>query len=249
MHSPFPGMDPYLEGYLWADVHHRLATKISQLLASQIQPNYVARLEISVIEDETFESEIGVMYPDIEIIRTHPEPVGAGIVLEPVATIAPLTISVPQVKLVTVEIRDTAKNRLVTSIEILSPVNKRAPNLAKYRAKRDRLKQAEVHLLELDLLRRGTRVWQSSRIPKTDYIIALTRATAYMMEMWPLSLKDNLPILPVPLRYPDKDALLDLGRALIEVYDEAYYHLSIDYQAKPPPPTITEADMAWIRTL
>ncbi|MEK7784049.1 MAG: DUF4058 family protein, partial [Chloroflexota bacterium] len=22
MPSPFPGMDPYLEGYLWPDVHH-----------------------------------------------------------------------------------------------------------------------------------------------------------------------------------------------------------------------------------
>jgi len=25
MPSPFPGMDPYLEGYLWPDVHHRLS--------------------------------------------------------------------------------------------------------------------------------------------------------------------------------------------------------------------------------
>jgi len=25
MPSPFPGMDPYLEGYMWADVHQALA--------------------------------------------------------------------------------------------------------------------------------------------------------------------------------------------------------------------------------
>jgi len=249
MPSPFPGMDPYLEGYLWADVHHRLATKISQQLAPQIQPNYVARLELSVIEDETFESEIGVMYPDVEIIRTRPDPVGAGTVLEPVATVAPLTIRVPRVKLVNVEIRDTAENKLVTSIEILSPVNKRAPNLAKYRTKRDRLKRAEVHLLELDLLRRGSRVWQSTQIPQTDYIIALTRATAEVMAVWPLTIQEVLPILPVPLRYPDKDVLLELGRALTEVYDEAYYHLSIDYQTAPPPPAIAKENQAWIRML
>jgi hypothetical protein len=30
MPSPFPGMDPYLESYLWPDVHQRLATKISK---------------------------------------------------------------------------------------------------------------------------------------------------------------------------------------------------------------------------
>lgn len=28
MASPFPGMDPYLEGDLWPDVHHALASQI-----------------------------------------------------------------------------------------------------------------------------------------------------------------------------------------------------------------------------
>ncbi len=28
MPSPFPGMDPYLEGYLWLDVHQSLASQI-----------------------------------------------------------------------------------------------------------------------------------------------------------------------------------------------------------------------------
>ncbi len=55
--SPFPGMDPYLEGYLWPDVHGALAHKIRQQLAPQIQPKYVARLEVSVIEDTNPEAE------------------------------------------------------------------------------------------------------------------------------------------------------------------------------------------------
>ncbi len=33
MVSPFPGMDPYLEGHLWPDTHHALAGKIRQQLA------------------------------------------------------------------------------------------------------------------------------------------------------------------------------------------------------------------------
>ncbi len=37
MPSPFPGMDPYLEGYLWPDVHSALANKIRQQL-TQIAP-------------------------------------------------------------------------------------------------------------------------------------------------------------------------------------------------------------------
>jgi hypothetical protein len=246
-------MDPYLEGYLWPDVHSALAHKIRQHLAPQIQPNYVARLEISVIEDVAFEAEIGVMYPDVEIIKQQPAtppPSAAGVtVAEPVVTTAPLTITIPRVRLVNVEIRDVAANQLVTSIEILSPVNKREPNLSRYREKRDRIREAGVHLLEIDLIRRGTRIWPYRRIPDAPYIISLTRAAAEVMSVWPLQLAEPLPVLPVPLRPPDKDALLNLSAVLNELYDEAFYHLSIDYQQAPPPPPLAEPELAWLRQL
>ncbi len=251
MPSPFPGMDPYLEGYLWPDVHTALAHKIRQLLAPQVQPNYVARLEISVIEDESFETEIGVMYPDVEVVKVRPTPetMGRATVAEPLATTAPLTISIPQVRLATVEIRDVAQNRLVTSIEIISPVNKREPNLSRYRQKRERIRQAEVHLLEIDLLRRGSRVWEYSPLPDVPYMVVLTRAAAGMMEVWPITLSEALPILPAPLHPPDKDVVLDLPAALTAVYDEAFYHLSIDYRQDPPPPAFNAEEQVWIKQL
>ena len=43
MPSPFPGMDPYLEGYLWSDVHQSLAAQIKRQLVPFISPRYVAR--------------------------------------------------------------------------------------------------------------------------------------------------------------------------------------------------------------
>lgn len=61
MPSPFPGMDPYLEGYLWPDFHHRLATEISRQLTPRLRPRYVARLDIDLAEDKTPELEIGMM--------------------------------------------------------------------------------------------------------------------------------------------------------------------------------------------
>ncbi|NJN96142.1 MAG: DUF4058 family protein [Anaerolineales bacterium] len=254
MPSPFPGMDPYLEGYLWPDVHHRLATQISRQLAPQIQPNYVARLEISVIEDAAFTAEVGVMYPDVEVLKIKqaspppPTSTGGAAVLEAEAILtAPLTIPLPQVRLVSVEIRDVAQNQLVTSIEILSPVNKREPHLSQYRLKRLRLHEAGVHLLEIDLLRRGSRPWMHPRIPETPYLALLTRAEIPAVEVWPIRWQDNLPVLPVPLRHPDKDVLLDLAAALTAVYDEAYYHLSVDYSQEPPPPPLAEGETAWLR--
>ncbi len=251
MPSPFPGMDPYLEGYLWPDFHAALAHKIRQLLAPQIQPKYVARLAISVIEDETFEAEIGVMYPDVEIVQAQPAPQPAGgvMVAEPTTTTAPLTIPIPQVRLVSVEIRDVAENQLVTSIEIISPVNKREPNLSRYRRKRERIRSAGVHLLEIDLVRRGTRIWEYARIPQVPYVVVLTRAGSSTMEVWPMKLSDPLPRLPVPLRPPDKDVVLDLSAALNAVYDEAFYHLSIDYQQEPPPPPLSAEEQKWMRQL
>ena len=247
-------MDPYLEGYLWPDVHSALAHTIRQQLAPQIQPKYVARIEISVIEDYSPEVEVGIMYPDIDVLkvrarRPSSEVPGAMVGAGAVASItAPLTIPLPQVRLATVAIRDVAQNILVTSIEILSPVNKHEPNLSHYRQKRERLREANVHLLEIDLLRRGTRAWVHPRLPDVPYLVLLTRAQASTVEVWPIKLHETLPTLPVPLRAPDPEAILDLSAALRTIYDTALYHLSIDYTQDPPPPPLSNEELTWLST-
>ena len=65
MPSPFPGMDPFLEGYVWPDVHNALAVKIRQLIVPLIQPKYFAHLNVYVVEDQHPESDIGILYPDV----------------------------------------------------------------------------------------------------------------------------------------------------------------------------------------
>src|SRR5207249_4412985 len=42
MPSPFPGMDPYLEGDLWTSVNALLATQIVRQLMPKLRPHYVA---------------------------------------------------------------------------------------------------------------------------------------------------------------------------------------------------------------
>ena len=49
MPSPFPGMDPYLEGNLWPDVHQALASEIRRQLANQLRPRYAVRLSVAAI--------------------------------------------------------------------------------------------------------------------------------------------------------------------------------------------------------
>jgi hypothetical protein len=249
MPSPFPGMDPYLEGFLWPDVHHSLASEIRDRVNPQIRPRYVARIEVQVTPDENPAGEIGIMYPDVEIFhgRSHPQPpatpAAGGLLVAERPAVSEATLSIPlsvfEVRIPTVEIRDTANNQLVTSIEILSPVNKREPGLFKYRAKRRRLIEAGVHILEIDLLRRGQRPIVDQRIPASAYRVTLTRAGASMADVWAIQLADRLPVLPVPLRPPDEDARLDLSLALATIYERAGYDLSINYEDAPPPPPLT----------
>lgn len=64
-----------------------------------------------------------------------------------------------------------------------------------------------------------------------------------------MTLQDILPTIPVPLREPDSDAVLDLQAALNAIYDEAGYDLSIDYTQSPPLPAFSEGDREWMRNL
>lgn len=251
----FPGMDPYLEGYLWPDVHNALAAKIRQMLAPLIQPKYVARLNIYVVEDTHPESDLGIMYPDVQIMARK----GTGFVNEPEAaygdsTITPPTQTIPvlepiEVRIPVVEIRDQANNQLVTSIEILSPVNKRDPGFHPYIRKRQQIIASGVNLLEIDLLRRGKRCVSSPGMEKCDYLVSLTRSGSRQTELWELDLATILPTVPIPLLPTDHEAALNIQQALHEIYQEAAYHLSVDYKKKPPPPELPSDAWIWIKGL
>src|SRR4026209_1773701 len=99
MASPFPGMDPYLEGDDWTSFHTHLATEVARQLTPLLRPKYVAlpekRFEIG--EQGTLASES--IYPDVE----------APYLLE--------TVMEERAPHTWVEIRDTAQRRLVTTVE------------------------------------------------------------------------------------------------------------------------------------
>ena len=263
----FPGMDPYLEGYLWPDVHLALAAQIRRQLEPFLRPKYVARLAIRMVGDAAEGIEIAPTngdspgpgsQPDIEVVKRTPPAraaapsapfVQSSLPISPPTAV--LTLPEPiQRRLVTVEVRDAASNELVTAIELISPTNKRLPDLHRYRSKRRALLTAGKNLLEIDLIRRGTRPFAFSGMPAATYAVALTRGdNPSRVEFWALNLPDPLPVLPTPLLAPDPDVALDLGSALRTVYEEADYDLSLDYTQAPPPPALREADASWLATL
>src|SRR5437870_5558976 len=59
--SPFPGMDPFIEGRMWRDFHHELLSVIRELIAPRLVPRYVTRIEERVYVEYTPEAPDGAL--------------------------------------------------------------------------------------------------------------------------------------------------------------------------------------------
>ncbi len=244
MPSPFPGMDPYLEGSYWSPLHHSLAEEILRQLAPRLRPRYVALPEERfVVEIQDTRSNI---YPDGGVTSSEVAEPGADARRAPLklATIVP-----SPVPLVTVEIRSTDERRLVTAIEILSPTNKRGDGRREYLSKRQKVLRSSAHLVEIDLLRRGTRVPMERDLPAAPYFVFLGRAhDRPMVDVWPVALDEPLPTIPIPLLDGEPEILLDLQEALDHIYDLRGFDLLIDY-SRPPEVALDPAEAEQARRI
>ncbi len=252
MPSPFPGMDPYIERPdVWSDFHVGLADEIRAELNKTIQPRYVARMvprvtyELVEIErTRSVRSDVGVWKP-----RRGAEGEGSTqtAVISPPPVENVVAMELP-LRLFTVEVVETGAMRLVTAIEILSPVNKQ-PGLEahdEYLRKRRELLRSSAHLIEIDLLRAGRRPPLERPVQPAPYYVVLSREERRLyVDVWPIQLADSLPTIPVPLLEPDPDAVLDLGAVVAAVYERGGYAALIDY-SPPPPPPLTDAEAAWL---
>lgn len=260
--SPFPGMDPYLEAPgLWPDVHESLMYIFREQLTPLLAPKYVTELSTQIVIDEvTGDNGSGngsgvvqsrSVLPDVTVTRSASPgtPTQEEIAIVP----APLRLTLPMpmpTRLITIYIRQRESMRLVTVIELLSPVNKRyGDGRQDYLKKRNSFLQSSVHLIEIDLLREGPRMPFGQTVPTTDYL-AIVSAAQERPECaaWPISVRERLPVLPVPLLPPDPVVPLDMGQALRTAYQRARYDLRIDYRVPAQPP-LPPDDAAWAATL
>ena len=220
MPSPFPGMDPYLEGSEWVSMHVELSSEIARQLAPLLRPKYVVRTArqctTEVLDDLAITAGI---YPDGRVPR------------------------------VSIEIRDVAHRDLVTAIEVLSPTNKRGEGYQEYLDKRGRILLSPAHLIEIDLLRADRRVPMQEPLPPAPYFVFVSRAECRpLVEVWPIYLQNRLPAISVPLLAGDADMTCDLQLALTTVYDTLSYDLSIDY-TRPPEVPLDGPDAEWAATV
>jgi hypothetical protein len=247
MPSPFPGMDPYLEGSLWMTIHTDLAVAIAHQLNRRMSPRYVALTARRYVLDRPEESEviIGETYPDVAVLASRRTD-RAGAVAEAVAPpLRMATLVRTRIPHITVEIRDVARRQLVTAIEVLSPTNKRGEGFREYRDRREKILRSTAHLMEIDLLRKGRRVPMRGELPPAPYFVFIGRSEDRpATDVWPIPLDQPLPELPVPLLADDPDAMLDLQLALSGVYDDDRLGSWIDY-TQPPEIGLTAEQAAW----
>lgn len=239
MPSPFPGMDPYLEGDEWTAFHAQFGAEIARQLMPKVVPRYVAlaqkRYVVSPAQAEP--DEQAEMYPDVGVVEHSQTPIptlGAPAITAPLKTEIAIGEGIPHVW---VEIRDTATRSLVTVIEILSPANKRGEGRAEYLLKRHRIFLSTSHLLEIDLLRKGRRLPTQKPLPKVAYLVLLSRAGQRpSADIWPVALDHGLPTVPVPLLGTDPDVALDLQAAFNTVYQVCRFDLLLNYKQPPDIP-------------
>ena len=251
MPSPFPGMNPYLEQPdAWQTFHSNYLTELQRQIRRKLPPGYFVKTEVSVILHEPSAAERRQPpRADVAVGRDGSARGGGGGAAATVAPAALHTIlpGVLEDKIYTGEIRDRKTRRLVTVIEHLSPANKPGGgNFAAYGQKRQRLVNEGVNLVEIDLLRKGGRMPLGEE-PPGDYCVTVARAAeAPAADVWPFSLRDPLPVVPVPLDPGVDDVPLDLREALDAVYDEmGYADWLYDGGLNEVSPQLSADDAAW----
>lgn len=258
MPSPFPGMDPYLEQF-WGDVHQSMITYARDQLQDHLPGDLRARVEERVFVESPTGPERN-LYPDIRVVERGRDR-GVAVIKRPrtqTAVAEPLiieTLSDPITESY-IEIIDVGSGKkVVTAIEILSPVNKvPGPGKDLYLKKQQEFLDAKVNLVEIDLLRAGQWVLSVPReqLPaaaQTTYHIIVRRGgRTYGAEVYLVPLRQRLPVFRIPLRPKDKDVLLDVQALVDQCYRNGGYDDDINYQSPPMPP-LPPDDALWAQGL
>src|SRR5207248_1215084 len=96
MPSPFPGMDPYIEGQKWRDFHLRLISGVSDLLVPILQPRYVVQVEERIYLQHDIDDKRHFIEPDLLLSRSKESRINKPKVGgRAVATIEPYEITLP----------------------------------------------------------------------------------------------------------------------------------------------------------
>ncbi len=266
MPSPFLGMDPYLESPDWfPDLHGSLIIFMKSVLQRRLPASYYAQSSRRVWLEYTQRH----MEPDVEVVHSAPKRRkrrgdGLALLTEPREG-GPLVVTVETIEhgpfkqsFLEVRRRRGKEVQIVTSIEILSPANKKIGNTGreKFLEKQRKTLESETHLVEIDLLRGGTHTLAVPRdlvraqaVP-FDYLVSIHRFhRPNEFLVYPMALTQRLPRIGIPLLPGDSDVPLDLQNAFNQAYDAGPFQHEVEYVKDPIVPRLTPEQTEWASTL
>ncbi len=252
--NPFPGMNPFFE-QRWPDAHTMLIAYVRDVVQERLPGDLVAGAEEQVVTIGDHEEEAETYRPDVQVRQPWSYDDSGGVAVAPPPVVSPPAtepryVFVEEKTERRVVIHDRT-GRLVTVIEVLSPANKEeGPARGRYLSKRHTLIRGGVNLVEIDLVRQGRSVFADeivTRMPgwRATYAVSVWRATRPgEYEVYPIGLRDGLPIVSVPLRPRDADVVLELQPLIDQCHRRGRYHL-LDYRIDPRPPFPVD-DAGWV---
>jgi len=252
-------MDPHLEFQApWPDFHNGLIAEIRNELGARLPDSYVARVDERIEVATSSPDPPSSFRPDVLVGRFAEGAASPGVALAsaPTAMLEPKVVEIldrdpEELRITWVEIRALPELELVTAVEVLSPINKSWHGRQAYLDKRGKLHASRVNLVEIDLVLGGSPVRMKERIePGAYYAIVARGARLPIAEVYRWTVRDPLPSLPIPLREPDPDNLIDLAKLVTRVYDLGRYARTLRHDAPLPETTsLTSVDRAWVESL
>jgi hypothetical protein len=245
-------MDPYLESPTqWSDFHARFVNVLSEIIADRLPNNYFARLGEDVVLIAPELPPRQSREPDVLVSR-DPLRVGGGVTaLAAGVRVKPITLANiqhldPHTEAY-IEVLRLPEQEVVAVLELLSPTNKYGDGRGIYFEKRQQLLSQKVHLIELDLIRAGRRLELDRPLPPADYYAFVSRFDRRpSCDVYPWTVRQPLPLLPIPLLAPDPDIEVDLGEAFRVTYQRGRYDRLIRYDQPPPSPSFAGDDANWV---
>ena len=250
MGSPFPGVDPFLEGQgVWHDFHVSFNICLRKHLMPRLPKTYVARIEEHVYLDDDSGTTISRKMPDVEVEKTSNPRREAPAMSQAVLTLEPIVVPnrfVDPIRVRYIKVRTRSDDQVVTVIETLSPTNKYGSGRNEYLSKRMALMYEDVHLVELDLLLRGRRIEMAEPIPSGDFFAMISRGNRRPdCEVYPWNLPVALPAIPIPLKAPDPDVKVDLQEVFAAAFELGPYDELVRYD-RPVGMTLSEKMRDWV---
>jgi hypothetical protein len=267
MPSPFPGMDPYLESPDWfPDLHAGLIFLIKEAIQRKLPESYYAQSSQRVWLEHTQQH----FEPDVEVVQSAqrsrkrrrggdlallPEPQEGGPVIVMVETIehGPFKQNFLEIRR-----RRGKEVQIITSIEVLSPSNKKRghPSREQFLEKQRKMLEGGTHLVEIDLLRGGADTMAVPReIVKAqagpfDYLVSIHRFNRPKeFLVYPIPMARRLPEIGIPLLPGDPDVPLDLQAAFNRAYDAGPFRKEIEYGKDPIVPRLKPEQAEWAASL